>query len=405
MRRLAVLALVAVVVLVGCRELRTPARTPAPSPSPSPTEVAATATPSASASPSPSPTPSVRARFGIVVFDGDPSAIRLRLEDEAEPFAKLDGSLATISPDGRRLAYWHREPGSNGLQDDLRILDLFNAGQSQVTRLQNERPAGVAWRDDAGGLVFASTSPNLAFAGIDPPPAFTVVRLVSFVDNRVRELKRIDAARFFPLGWNLGAKVVFGMNAGEGGVRAIFRFNEDGTSAGESPPERRFAEVDDVTRDDTAILGQFAYGEGGKIFSGVRKVGATAPTPLAEREAAGGAYLIRARFRPATADIVVLLRAPDTSKYVLEIWSGPALQGTKRLWTGPAAPASGDLITRVDGKAVYVRTDEAGSAKSAWQVVDLDTGAALQLATSATGSPGGPSFLVTDDAIAKLRRP
>ena len=138
---------------------------------------------------------------------------------------------------------------------------------------QNERATGLAWRDDAGGLLYAAASPNTAAAGIDPPPQYTAVRIVNFATNQVNEVKRLGAARFAPLTWRVATHVVSGVDQGEGGVRAIYRFKEDGGAAGDTPPDRRFSDVVDTSRDETAILGQFAYGEAGKTFSGVAGIG------------------------------------------------------------------------------------------------------------------------------------
>jgi hypothetical protein len=381
-----------------------PAPTPSPSPTPAPT-VAASPSPTASPTPSPTVAPA-SIKFGLVVADPSATTFRLRLENDAEPFASLDGSLAVVSPDGRRLAYWHRDTGTSGTQDDLRIIDLFTGAQSQIIRLQNERAAGVVWRDDAGGLLYAAASPNTASAGIDPPPAYTAVRIVNFATNQVNEVKRLTAARFFPLTWRVATRVVSGVDAGEGGVRAIYRFKEDGGAAGDTPPDRRFSEVVDTSRDGSAILGQFAYGEAGKLFSGIRVVASDDPRPLAEREPPPGAFLVRARFRAATTDVVALLRAGEPSRYVIEIWPTGIGLTPRRVWTGTTATAaSGELLVRFDGKLAYVRTDESGTGIGSWQTVDLDSGAALQLATGQNAIPRGPSFLVTDDAIAKLKKP
>ena len=76
------------------------------------------------------------------------------------------------------------------------------------------------------------------------------------------------------------------------------------------------------------------------------------------------------------------------------------------MWTGTTATAaSGELLVRFDGKVAYVRTDESGTGVGTWQTVDLESGAGLQLATGQNAIPRGPSFLVTDDAVAKLRKP
>jgi hypothetical protein len=242
--------------------------------------------------------------------------------------------------------------------------------------------------------------------GADPPPAYTAARIVNFATNQVSEVKRLTAARFFPLAWRVASHVVSGVDAGEGGVHAIYRFKEDGSSAGDTPPDQRFSEVVDTSRDDTAILGQFAYFQAGKSFSGIRMVASDDPRPLAEREAPAGAFLIRARFRAGTSDVVALIRDGTPSRYALEIWPTGIGVAAKRVWTGTTATAaSGELLVRFDGRIAYVRTDESGSGIGSWQMVDLDSGTSLQLAAGASAVPRGPSFLVTDDAVAKLKKP
>ena len=395
MRRLAVLAL-AITTCVA----RAPA-TPAPSATPAPTATAASATPS--------PTPTIAAlRLGLVVPTS--SALLdfgLRTEGDAQPFAALEGALyPVVSPDGRRLAYWHRESGAGDTKDALRAMELTNGEEIELLRLDNERAGGIAWRDDAAAIVFSATSPQLA-SGVNPPPLYTALRTVEVGNHQSREVRRFDRARISPVAWSASTHVIAGQDSGEGGLRVLFRIREDSTSPGDTQGDRRFNEIVDVTRDAKEILAQFAYAESNKTFSGIRIVGADSPRPIAEHEVPQGGFLVRARFRPNTDDVLALVRAVDSGRYALELW--PTGGSTSRvIWTSVAsATTSGDLVTRVDGKAAYVRTDAA--AGSTWQMIDLDTGAATVFAAGAVGITGGPSFVspslfITDVAIAKLRR-
>jgi len=400
MRRLLVFA----VVLGAC--VATPAASRAPSSTPSSTVTATATATEAAASPSPSPTASPqRTRLGLVIADpGPPFVVRLRTEDEPTPFATLSGTGAAVSPDGVRLAYWHRDAGASDRQDALRVVDLFTGNETEITKLANEIPAGIAWRDDGGGLLFASRSPSISGGGADPPPLYTAVRLFLFTSKEIRDLKRLEAARFFPLGWNLAAHVVSGVDSGEGGIRRVYRFNEDGTSAGDTPGESRFQEIADVTRDAKEILGRYAFFTGGKSFSGIRTVSAVDARPIAEREAADGTFLLSARFRPGTNDVLALLRVTgDPSRYSLELWPSSPSAAPRRVWTGPPSTyASGDLIARVDGKAAYVRVD-VPAGPSLWHAVDLNAGTSTALAMGSGAPPGGPSFFTTDEGIAKLK--
>ncbi|HEV8469831.1 MAG TPA: hypothetical protein VGR46_09510 [Candidatus Limnocylindria bacterium] len=393
MRRLAIFAL-AITTCVA----RAPS-TPTPSATPTPPARAVTASPSPTLAP---------LRLGLVVPTS--SALLdfgLRTESDPQPFAPLVGALyPVVSPDGRRLAYWHRDTGAGDTKDALRAMELTSGEEIELLRLENERAGGIGWRDDAAALVFAATSVQLA-SGVNPPPLYAALRTVEVGGHQSREVRRFDRTRISPVAWSASTHVIAGQDTGEGGLRVLFRIREDGSSPGDTQGERRFNEIVDVTRDAKSVLAQFAYAESNKTFSGTRIVGADSPRPIAEHEVPQGAFLIRARFRPGTEDVLALVRAADSGRYALELW--PSGGSTSRvIWTSAAsATTSGDLVMRVDGKAAYVRTDAA--AGSTWQMVDLDSGAATAFAAGAVGITGGPSFVspsffISDAAITKLRR-
>jgi hypothetical protein len=402
MRRLVALGL----VLGACVSTPAPSRTP----SAAPATASASATPSAvAASPTPSPTPTraqQNIRLGIVLADPSPPfVIRLRTESDATPFATRNGLTPTVSPDGTRLAYWRRDAGAPATRDTLHVLDLLDGNETEITALNDLISNGVAWRDDGGGLLYAARATSTAGIGADPPPAFTMVSTYAFATRQIADVKKLEAARFYPLAWSLAAHVVSGFDSGEGGVRKIYRFKEDGTTAGDTPAEEKLQEVTDASKDVTLILTQYSFFTGGRSFSGVRTFSAIDPSPIAEHQA-GDAVLIRARFRPATRDILALVRSGDPLRYALEIWSGPGLATVARVWTGPAASlAGGELLARTDGKAAYVRTDPSGSTGSLWQIVDLGSGSATSLPLQGPVASGPwSSFIISDEGIAKLRR-
>src|SRR5256885_14000512 len=104
MRRLPSLAALALASCVTTVAPPSPTATPTPTASP---VVVLTATPT----PSPTIGP---LRLGLV--QPTPNVLLgldLRTEDDARPFASLDGATdPVVSPDGRRLAYWHRDAGA-----------------------------------------------------------------------------------------------------------------------------------------------------------------------------------------------------------------------------------------------------------------------------------------------------
>jgi hypothetical protein len=340
-------------------------------------------------------------RFGLVTEDV-PSG--LRLESDPSPFARIQGRSISISPDGRRAAYWHVPPTSDDTAGELRTLDLTTGVES--TTLLTSAPdgaGGIAWRSDGSALVVATASTSLAFGGIDPPPAYTLVRTIDLATGQVGELARLDGSRFHPIAWSAETKIVVGVDSGEGGIHQIFRIREDGTRIAGGPIDIGYQRFD-ASRDGRTLLGVEAHGEGGHIYSVVQLIAADSPTSAGRRELLDDPYVIDACFVP-TNEIAALLRVGIPSRYALELWpAGLAGQG-RRIWTSPnAAPfANGDLFVRIDGRAVYFRGAEANAGASPWLRVDLQTGTASEL-SMASEPFSGLSFYVSDTAIAKLRR-
>jgi len=365
MRRAA--AALGTLLLAGCSIAASPSPPTTPVPSAAGSPSTGTSSPSATA------TATGALRFGLVTDDGLAFPSGLRLESDPSPFARIQARSVSISPDGRRLAYWHVPPGGDDTLGELRTVDL-TTGVESTTLLSSapDRAGGIAWRSDGSAVVVATASALLAFGGIDPPPAYTRVHTIDLTAGKARELARLDGARFQPIAWSAETKVVVGVDSGEGGVNQIFRIRED---------ETRIA--------------------GGAVDTGYQRFGASHD---GRREVVDDPYIIDARFVP-TNEIAVLLRMGVPSRYALELWPvGLAGQG-RRIWTSPnpAPYPIGDLFVRVDGDAVYVRGAEAKAGPSPWLRVDLRTGAASEL-PMASEPLSGLSFYVTDAAIAKLRR-
>jgi len=234
MRRL--LALVALAFTSCVTTVAPPSPTPTPTASP---VVVVTATPTASPTIGPlrlglvQPTPNV-----LLGLD-------LRMEDDARPFASLDGSTyPVVSPDGRRLAYWHRDAGAGDRRDVLRAMELLSGQEIELVRLDNELAGGIAWRDDGGAIVFSAISPDVVGPGaaLCPVPAYSAARTVDVGSHQAREIRRMDKTRFFPLAWSSTAKVIAGQDACEA-LKTLIRIREDGTSAGDTQRDQRFGEV------------------------------------------------------------------------------------------------------------------------------------------------------------------
>jgi len=396
MRRAA--AALGTLLLAGCSIAASPSPPTTPVPSAAGSPSTGTSSPSATA------TATGALRFGLVTDDGLAFPSGLRLESDPSPFARIQARSVSISPDGRRLAYWHVPPGGDDTLGELRTVDL-TTGVESTTLLSSapDRAGGIAWRSDGSALVVATASALLAFGGIDPPPAYTRVHILDLAAGKARELARLDGARFQPIAWSAETKVVVGVDSGEGGVNQIFRIREDGTRIAGGAVDTGYQRFG-ASHDGRTLVGLEAHGEGGHIYSAVQLIAGDSPTSVGRREVVDDPYIIDARFVP-TNEIAVLLRMGVPSRYALELWPvGLAGQG-RRIWTSPnpAPYPIGDLFVRVDGDAVYVRGAEAKAGPSPWLRVDLRTGAASEL-PMASEPLSGLSFYVTDAAIAKLRR-
>jgi hypothetical protein len=388
----------AIVIAAGCSVVAAPSPTPSPTVSGPPISSGA-----AVATASPTATSTGTLRFGLIAQDSLAFPSGLRLESDPSPFGRIQGRSVSVSPDGRRIAYWHVSPGSDDTAGELRTLDL-TSGVESVTLLTSapDRAGGIAWRSDGSALVVATASRSLAFGGIDPPPAFTRVRTIDLAAGQARDLARLDASRFDPIAWSAETKIVVGVDSGEGGIHQIFRIREDGTRIAGGPIDTGYQRLD-ASHDGRILLGIAVRGEGNRVYSTAQLIAADSPIGIGAREVVDDPYIIDARFLP-TNEVAVLVRAGTPQRYGLEVWpAGLAGQG-RRIWTSPnAAPyANGDLFARVDGRAVYLRGAEGNGGPSPWLRIDLDTGSATELPTAAEPL-SGLSFYVTDAAMAKLR--
>jgi hypothetical protein len=388
-----VIALIAVVALAACSAVASPAPNP-PTASPTPATSA-----EATTTGTPLPTATPTGRIGLATEQ------YLRLESDPVPFAPIDGRGVTISPDGWHLAYWHIPLGADDTAAELRTIDLVTGTERSLLRAEPDRPGGIAWRSDGSALVVAAQSTQIPFGGIDPPPAYVQVRTVDLATGQVKDLVKLDLVRFYPYAWSARDRVVAGVDAGEGGVHRIFRIREDGTQISGGVIDAGGWQRLDADRTGASLLGVTNSGSAGHIFSTAQIIGTNGPIDLGKRELVDDPYLLGARFRGATSEVVALLRVGGTQmRYALELWPAGLGGQARRVWTSAeAAPyADGDVFVRVDGKVAYVRGISTVPTISTWLRVDLETGASDPLPMGRHRLTG-PSFHITDAAIAKLR--
>ena len=388
----------AIVIAVGCSAAAAPSPTPSPT-VPGPSVAPATATPTSS----PTTNAADTLRIGLIGLDnlGFPSS--LRLESDPSVFARIQGRSVTVSPDGRRIAYWHVPPGADDTAGELRTVDLTTGVESRpLLASAPERAGGIAWRSDGSALVVATAAKSIPFGGVDPPPAYTRVHTIDLAAGQVRELAHLELARFYPIAWSAETKVVVGVDSGEGGIHQIYRIRENGARIAGGPIDVGYQRFD-VSRDGRTILGLSFRGEGDRTYSTAQLIAADAPIGIGTREVVDDPYILDARFLP-TNDVAVLVRAGTPQRYGLEVWPAGLVGQGRRIWTSPdTAPyAIGDLFVRVDARTVYLHGTGANAFPSPWLRIDLDTGSATEL-PMASEPFSGLSFFVSDPAIAKLR--
>src|SRR5206468_6979635 len=177
MRRAA--AALGTLLLAGCSIAASPSPPTTPVPSAAGSPSTGTSSPSATA------TATGALRFGLGTDDGLAFPSGLRLESDPSPFARIQARSVSISPDGRRLAYWHVPPDGDDTLGELRSVDL-TTGVESTTLLSSapDRAGGIAWRSDGSALVVATASASLAFGGIDPPPAYTRVHILDLAAGK-----------------------------------------------------------------------------------------------------------------------------------------------------------------------------------------------------------------------------
>ncbi|HYR93945.1 MAG TPA: hypothetical protein VEP48_07045, partial [Methylomirabilota bacterium] len=385
--------LLLVLWLFACSPLTS---TPSPSSSAQATVTVASST-TAAATNTATSSPAATARFGLSYGPF------LRTESDAEPFATLDGNVAAVSPDGWSLAYWHSELGVAETSADLRVIDLRTGSERPLMTAGGDRPGSVLWRSDGGALAVTGIS-TTSGQGVDPPPAFVRIRIADLTTGQTRELPRIERARFQPIAWNATTRIIVGAWLGEGGLQRVFRVRDDGTVLPDITPTERYENI--VGNDDgTSLLMTYGYGESAHWYSGARVFRADSFTRTATRDLVDDVQVVGAQYRRTRGDVLALVRlATPLLTYALEIWPADLAGPAKRVWTSSPAPSGvGNASVRLDGRVAYLQTFDPNVRNGGWLRIDLETGAAATLPTNARSVPNGPSFYVTDAAIARLK--
>ena len=329
----------------------------------------------------------------------------LRLESDAEPFGALDGSVAGASPDGWSLAYWHRVIGGPDTNAELRLVDLRTGTERVLMNSKADRAGAVLWRSDAAALAVTTIATDLAFGGIDPPPAFVRLFVVDLVSGNVRELPRLEKTRFQPVAWSARTTIIAGGSIGEGGLSMVIRMREDGTRLPDITPTDRY-ETLLGSPDGESLLVTYSYGESARWFSGARVFTADTFAPIGKREFDSDPVLSGVRYRGERGDIVALLKI-DTrpiTTFALDVWPADLSSTGQRVWSSQAKPNFYEgPITRLDGGAAYLNFFEVGTTNTGWIRVDLSAGTDAPFPVNPRGVPSQTSFRISDAAMDKLK--
>ena len=370
-----------------------PTITPVPA---SPTVTAGTTTAAASAPASPSRGPAVS--IGLV------AGSYLRLETEAEPFVPLDGPVAAVAPDGWSLAYWHIGLGVAATSADLRVIDLRTGTEQTLLRAEGDQPGTAIFRSDGSALLVTTNS--LSFrGGADPPPDHVRIRTVDLATGAVRELLTMGQTRFEPLAWSARTHVIAGAWVGEGGVHTLYRLRDDGTLLAAVPGLPHYDAVAGGDARGDSFLASYAYYDSNHAYSGVHRIATDTLAIIARRDSVDESFLTEYQFRPASDEIVGLISFGPPTSAALDVLPGDLRTPGHRTWASATPGGVGSLRLRIDGHAAYLQTNTPGAPNRGWLRVDLDTGAATTLPTSARGVPSGGSFYITDIAVARLHPP
>ena len=355
MRRSLATVAVVLLVLVGGVALLYAARavapatavsSPSPSPTPASTAVTATPIPSATAtasisSPASAALPGAE-RFAVIVDKpcappGTPPYVRR--EDRHEVIGTLgNGYLCqfngAVSPDGRRLAYWHFE--SAGTSE----LALYQGGASSSTlvRLGDEFLSNVVWSADGTGLLFVAMKGGVQGVA----PEYAALRTLDLASGSIQELTRVSGRYLAALAWDRQERVTAAAEtAASGGAGAYLVITEArAIKRNEMPATLILAKA---SPDATLMMGV------SPPDGVIRYWPLTNFDDQKELRPAAGSYAGIAAWRPGARELAVVVTTPPGSQAV-ELWS---LDGTRHRLVEFSGQRGG-LFFRPDGSALFI---------------------------------------------------
>jgi hypothetical protein len=252
-----------------------------------------------------------------------------------------------VSPDGRRLAYWHLENATTG------EIALYQSGAStSLVRLGDEFLGNVVWSPDGTGLLYVAMKGGVQ--GVAPD--YAALRTLDLATGSTQELIRVTGTYLAALAWDRARHVTAATETpASGGAGTYLIVGEDRMFSREVLPAN--VVLTSASPDAAYVMAvsqqEFAIRYWPLTSFGDQKTLVAAP--------GFGAGV--AAWRPGTRELAVVVSNGTSPS--LELWS---LDGSRRRlsdYTGQ----SGGLFFRPDGSALFFGGGAA---------VDIATGRVVQ---------------------------
>ena len=277
----AVVAVLAIVIVVGLQQRQGDVAVGSPSPTASrmvsaSVSTAAMATAAASGRPTGTQGSALyNDLFGFVVTDIGAGASIRNESGAAQQGLSFSAQGFAVSPDGKNIAYWTL--GTSSAPQQLRTFTtLGNATeQTWVTLAAGQRGGGIAWSGDGAGLLYSTETGNFGVGGGTNSATLDIYELAAGGRRATIETQNNTGALYRPIAWDRSANIAAAGMTGEGvflGKYVAARINSDGSFA--------VQRVDTVAND--MAMGSIRASSDAKLVLGVDGSGRARWWPIAD---------------------------------------------------------------------------------------------------------------------------